>query len=197
MFYLYFFFFNDTATTEIYTLSLHDALPICAAGGAAGVEHHAWESESFDSRNGESGLLPGDRQRRDRDRGRRGGTARAQRDDAGDRTQPAVLDDDSHQRDARAGGALRGRNRGGCGTERALARAQSRARHRPRAENRLRRGRETGEGSRREERHRAPAGDREGAVEGEGAGRGARFAGNDGAGCAGRAGAGEMTLTSE
>src|SRR6266404_9946168 len=25
-----FFFFNDTATTEIYTLSLHDALPICA-----------------------------------------------------------------------------------------------------------------------------------------------------------------------
>src|SRR2546422_4370590 len=24
-----FFFFNDTATTEIYTLSLHDALPIC------------------------------------------------------------------------------------------------------------------------------------------------------------------------
>src|SRR2546429_6535240 len=33
-----FFFFNDTATTEIYTLSLHDALPIslrrfCFAGG--------------------------------------------------------------------------------------------------------------------------------------------------------------------
>src|SRR5947209_20553355 len=26
-----FFFFNDTATTEIYTLSLHDALPICEA----------------------------------------------------------------------------------------------------------------------------------------------------------------------
>ncbi len=25
---LLFFFFNDTATTEIYTLSLHDALPI-------------------------------------------------------------------------------------------------------------------------------------------------------------------------
>src|SRR5215208_3758444 len=29
------FFFNDTATTEIYTLSLHDALPICP-GGAVG-----------------------------------------------------------------------------------------------------------------------------------------------------------------
>src|SRR6266853_5592005 len=27
-----FFFFNDTATTEIYTLSLHDALPISACG---------------------------------------------------------------------------------------------------------------------------------------------------------------------
>src|SRR2546426_4527589 len=27
-----FFFFNDTATTEIYTLSLHDALPICHDG---------------------------------------------------------------------------------------------------------------------------------------------------------------------
>src|SRR5258707_9736261 len=34
------FFFNDTATTEIYTLSLHDALPIClrirAAHGSPG-----------------------------------------------------------------------------------------------------------------------------------------------------------------
>src|SRR6266446_9700158 len=29
----YFFFFNDTATTEIYTLSLHDALPIYAIIG--------------------------------------------------------------------------------------------------------------------------------------------------------------------
>src|SRR3712207_8080692 len=42
------FFFNDTATTEIYTLSLHDALPISAAvavrrdhrrGGAVGRPH--------------------------------------------------------------------------------------------------------------------------------------------------------------
>src|SRR3954462_10413459 len=29
-----FFFFNDTATTEIYTLSVHDALPICSADEA-------------------------------------------------------------------------------------------------------------------------------------------------------------------
>src|SRR2546427_6059499 len=28
LYYRFFFFFNDTATTEIYTLSLHDALPI-------------------------------------------------------------------------------------------------------------------------------------------------------------------------
>src|SRR2546422_7905279 len=30
------FFFNDTATTEIYTLSLHDALPICCFDGRRG-----------------------------------------------------------------------------------------------------------------------------------------------------------------
>src|SRR2546427_7343927 len=31
-----FFFFNDTATTEIYTLSLHDALPISSGSGRSG-----------------------------------------------------------------------------------------------------------------------------------------------------------------
>src|SRR5260221_14753716 len=48
----HFFFFNDTATTEIYTLSLHDALPIyhvravlqarvlAAQRNAAGQGHH-------------------------------------------------------------------------------------------------------------------------------------------------------------
>src|SRR3712207_9166118 len=34
---VYFFFFNDTATTEIYTLSLHDALPISAGRVVRGV----------------------------------------------------------------------------------------------------------------------------------------------------------------
>src|SRR5216684_5180674 len=38
----FFFFFNDTATTEIYTLSLHDALPILfrppAETGASGLD---------------------------------------------------------------------------------------------------------------------------------------------------------------
>src|SRR2546430_13689551 len=37
----FFFFFNDTATTEIYTLSLHDALPIYQHGGDADRERDA------------------------------------------------------------------------------------------------------------------------------------------------------------
>src|SRR6266496_5542540 len=44
--FLVFFFFNDTATTEIYTLSLHDALPICpsASWGSSrrGTTHCGW-----------------------------------------------------------------------------------------------------------------------------------------------------------
>src|SRR3712207_7483118 len=35
--FIFFFFFNDTATTEIYTLSLHDALPIYGNGSPAGA----------------------------------------------------------------------------------------------------------------------------------------------------------------
>src|SRR6266576_7275607 len=35
---LFFFFFNDTATTEIYTLSLHDALPISWAPNLSAVD---------------------------------------------------------------------------------------------------------------------------------------------------------------
>src|SRR5258708_12467462 len=51
-----FFFFNDTATTEIYTLSLHDALPIsrsCSSscltsmsGGGSDVESRSADSRS-------------------------------------------------------------------------------------------------------------------------------------------------------
>src|SRR6266850_7579811 len=37
----FFFFFNDTATTEIYTLSLHDALPIRAVYGGLHLPVHA------------------------------------------------------------------------------------------------------------------------------------------------------------
>src|SRR5476649_645523 len=42
-----FFFFNDTATTEIYTLSLHDALPISWRRPAGGC--HASRGSSFQS----------------------------------------------------------------------------------------------------------------------------------------------------
>src|SRR5256885_10824511 len=44
---LFFFFFNDTATTEIYTLSLHDALPI---SGAVGLRRAAGERQRQGSR---------------------------------------------------------------------------------------------------------------------------------------------------
>src|SRR5258707_6151619 len=49
---LFFFFFNDTATTEIYTLSLHDALPIC--GGAPTVllaSYGVWFAPAADGAN--------------------------------------------------------------------------------------------------------------------------------------------------
>src|SRR2546430_10378219 len=39
MFIVVFFFFNDTATTEIYTLSLHDALPIYHRPPGAGSRY--------------------------------------------------------------------------------------------------------------------------------------------------------------
>src|SRR5256885_5234127 len=53
-----FFFFNDTATTEIYTLSLHDALPISVPllqgkhpcrGATPPSPHSAWRSEEHTS----------------------------------------------------------------------------------------------------------------------------------------------------
>src|SRR3982750_4938262 len=37
----YLFFFNDTAATEIYTLSLHDALPICSQAVPGDADGHA------------------------------------------------------------------------------------------------------------------------------------------------------------
>src|SRR3712207_8839230 len=42
---MFYFFFNDTATTEIYTLSLHDALPIFASANMSmwrcSIRHHS------------------------------------------------------------------------------------------------------------------------------------------------------------
>src|SRR3712207_6986901 len=40
------FFFNDTATTEIYTLSLHDALPIFGKRGSVGHCACAWHAHT-------------------------------------------------------------------------------------------------------------------------------------------------------
>src|SRR5690348_18025665 len=45
---IFFFFFNDTATTEIYTLSLHDALPILVGRLiSAGVADHFGLAANF------------------------------------------------------------------------------------------------------------------------------------------------------
>src|SRR5258707_5871669 len=51
--YIFFFFFNDTATTEIYTLSLHDALPICsytyqAKANVGGTDHFVYSIKDGD-----------------------------------------------------------------------------------------------------------------------------------------------------
>src|SRR3712207_9359858 len=48
-----FFFFNDTATTEIYTLSLHDALPVffIVVGFAfkvSAVPFHFWAPDTYE-----------------------------------------------------------------------------------------------------------------------------------------------------
>src|SRR2546430_3590600 len=57
MTYFSFFFFNDTATTEIYTLSLHDALPICRQAGT-----EPGQCSGHDSRTAATRRAAGDRQ---------------------------------------------------------------------------------------------------------------------------------------
>src|ERR1051325_5045368 len=88
---LCFFFFNDTATTEIYTLSLHDALPICGAAPARLRDRHrdkwndpAAAEDRLDLRQSESerGVVPLVGQRAEADLsaiGRRAGTLREPR----------------------------------------------------------------------------------------------------------------------
>src|SRR3712207_7851659 len=63
------FFFKNTATTEIYTLSLHDALPICAHERVEGVGHVAADDGGLPYRGRVDGAahLPATRRR-----GRRG-----------------------------------------------------------------------------------------------------------------------------
>src|SRR3712207_8920403 len=56
---LYLFFFNDTATTEIYTLSLHDALPISAIPACAGCDSRGFRwRRRCDSRRRTGGCSP-------------------------------------------------------------------------------------------------------------------------------------------
>src|SRR5436189_2044412 len=56
------FFFNDTATTEIYTLSLHDALPICTTcpspttGKRASRTRSPWSSRAISTRDDQGDL---------------------------------------------------------------------------------------------------------------------------------------------
>src|SRR2546428_1592306 len=61
-----FFFFNDTATTEIYTLSLHDALPI--SGGADGAGRIAGDTPRASPRPASGRAAARERQCPDRDR---------------------------------------------------------------------------------------------------------------------------------
>src|SRR5437588_2968155 len=56
-----FFFFNDTATTEIYTLSLHDALPISGRRGAPRALQGAPRLRAGSAWRAQEGRLVGDR----------------------------------------------------------------------------------------------------------------------------------------
>src|SRR5215213_11673989 len=61
--FLCFFFFNDTATTEIYTLSLHDALPISDGRLAAAEARIAARATGLTAPRGSGGPAPGVTQR--------------------------------------------------------------------------------------------------------------------------------------
>src|SRR3712207_6926253 len=60
--YLFDFFFNDTATTEIYTLSLHDALPISAGESFCRRGAHVICSEVLDEARSRESRDEGQRQ---------------------------------------------------------------------------------------------------------------------------------------
>src|SRR5439155_20366264 len=56
---IFFFFFIDTATTEIYTLSLHDALPISGSGTRRGRRRRPCPRQGRKARPGDQGLQLG------------------------------------------------------------------------------------------------------------------------------------------
>src|SRR5882762_11832180 len=69
-----FFFFNDTATTEIYTLSLHDALPICTSPLCEGRSALPGRTICVSGRGPSARARPGRRARRSRPSGRSRGS---------------------------------------------------------------------------------------------------------------------------
>src|SRR5260370_8267132 len=76
-FFFSFFFFNDTATTEIYTLSLHDALPI-------------WRRRTGSSRSGRGTARPARGWRRSAPSSASGPTRQGRRDSRPARNLPAA-----------------------------------------------------------------------------------------------------------
>src|SRR5256885_17128167 len=107
---LFFFFFNDTATTEIYTLSLHDALPILtvessvADSGAVGIRFR------FLRRRTE----PGDRKHQQQSAARPGQPADPHQSDPGDRARWRAVGRVEHRGSARGGRGTRSRSGRGC-----------------------------------------------------------------------------------
>src|SRR3712207_8631746 len=76
------FFFNDTATTEIYTLSLHDALPICCPGRRRPVCRqpvNQLDDVHGSSRSGQAHARPSSPRRSSPDRPRQGVSRRCAR----------------------------------------------------------------------------------------------------------------------
>src|SRR3989441_12833315 len=107
----FFFFFNDTATTEIYTLSLHDALPISAR------QPWRWERRWSASRRLQSGWCgPGER-------GHARASGRSLRPDRVREERSAVVVDDPHGEPLALDGDLAEVVDAAAGEERAPAQA--------------------------------------------------------------------------
>ncbi len=110
----------------------------CIAGGAAGLVDHAGQGESVGARDGQPGVLSGDRLRSD-DRDRvRSRSARAQRDDAGHRLERAPRLDDSARSDEGVPPSLRRWDRRGPGARARTTRPQHGHGNSPQPAHRLR-----------------------------------------------------------
>ena len=106
--------------------------------GATRLLDHARQGQSVGPRDGQPGLLPGDRLRRRDPGGRRRRPARTQRDDAGHRLERAARDPHPRQRDARLRNPLRRRHPRRRSALPRAARSQHRHRHGPQSLHRVR-----------------------------------------------------------